>query len=119
MTPRDPKRKGSSLTRLVSDALRARKLTLPETEDEIAAAEAEIADDTEPLPPALQNRWGFLDANARLKLRAPASPPADEKVERELARAARAGGALTEEVLERMRKDRAAAEAKAKEDESD
>jgi hypothetical protein len=119
MTPRDPKRKGSSLTRLVSDALRARKLTLPETEDEIAAAEAEIAHDREPLPLALQNAWGFLDANARLKLRAPESPPIDEEVERELARAARAGGTLTEEVLERMRKDRAAAEAKAKEDETD
>jgi hypothetical protein len=119
MTPRDPKKKGSSLTRLVSDALKARKLTLPETEDEIAAAEAEIADQKEPLPPALQNPWGFLDANARLKLRAPESPPTDEEVERELARAARAGGTLTEEVLERMRRDRAAAEAKAKEDEAD
>lgn len=119
MTPRDPKRKGSSFTRLVSDALRARKLTLPETEDEIAAAEAEIAHDRERLPLALQNAWGFLDANARLKLRAPESPPINEEVERELARAARAGGTLTDEVLERMRKDRAAAEAKAKEDESD
>jgi hypothetical protein len=119
MTPRDPKRKGSSLTRLVSDTLRARKLTLPETEDEIAAAEAEIAQDREPLPLALQNAWGFLDANARLKLRAPESPLIDEEVERELARAARAGGTLTEEVLEQMRKDRAAAEAKAKEDETD
>lgn len=119
MTPREPKKKHSSLTRLVADALKSRKLTLPETEEEIAAAEAEIADQKEPLPPALQNPWGFLDANARLKLRALERPPTDEEVERELARAARAGGTLTEEVLERMRRDRVAAEAKAKEDEGD
>ncbi len=115
MTPRDPNRKGSNLTRLLSDALKSRKLTLPETEEEIAAAEAELAGREQPLPLALEDPWGFLDSKAHLKVRAPETPPVNEEVERELARAARAGGTLTKEVLERMRRDREAAEAKAKE----
>lgn len=114
----DKKKGGTSLGVLICQALKETGLALPETEDEIAAAEAEIAKDKVILPPALQGPWGFLNSSARLSVSpSTAASVVSQEVVNELARAARSGGALTKEIEEQMRKDREEAEVKAESNE--
>jgi hypothetical protein len=112
MTPGNPKKKRTDLTALVNQALRSKGLALPENEDEVAAAERRIANEAPaPLPARLQSPWGFLTAKGReLPSRPPVGPSVNDGFEQELARAARSGSKLTDEVQERMRQDRRAAE---------
>ena len=59
-------KKGTTLGALIGEALKGNGLALPETEEEIEAAEKAIANETVPLPEALEDPWGFLNAKVRL-----------------------------------------------------
>ena len=109
------KKRSVGLSRLLAETSRSKKFLLPETEEEIAAAEAEVACLEIDLPQRLLNPLAFTNAEGSFRLGAVRSAAAgDQPTEDGLARAAREGGKITAEVDEQMRRDRDAAEAQRK-----
>jgi hypothetical protein len=84
----------------------------PETVEEVAKAEADIADAKTDRPTSFQNPLELLKQELRLNYVNCVSPKEDDEVTDGLARAARAGGVISPEVEERMRRDRDIAESK-------
>lgn len=95
----------------VFDAIRALGWAIPENEEEVKRAEAELAQEPVDVPDALRNadavwnRVGHQEAG-----RQPSAFACNRVVLENLARAAREGGALTPEVEAQMRRDREQAE---------
>jgi hypothetical protein len=92
----------------LADALGELGWLVPETEEAVARAEAELSATPMPLPPDLQDADAVWRAANRPH---PLPLPVDESVGNTLARAAREGGAVTPEIEARMREDRRRAEA--------
>jgi len=109
------KKRSVGLGRLIAETARSKNLLLPETEEEIAAAETEVAGLSIDLPPRLRNPLAFLDADGSFRLGVvQAAPGGDDTTVEGLARAAREGGTITSEIEERMRRDREEVDAKKK-----
>ena len=114
MSRNNPNKKKTDLSPFLMAALKSSDLALPETEEEIAAAEEDIGV-VDSLPESLRDPWGFLKPKSEWKpTHATLRPVPSEEIEAELARAARDGGELSVEVEEKMRLDRAKAEAEAR-----
>ena len=94
---------------LVHEAMLRMGWAFPSSPEDVARAEAEIAECEEPLPPGLSDPYALFDAAKRPRLRGPCAPANDDVVEY-LARAAREGKAITVEVEAAMRADRERAE---------
>lgn len=114
MTSREKSKGSTSLGKLIHAALGEQGLNLPETADEIARAEEELAVSPPKLPVRLQDPMGFLAPRPAQRLIPPARPLPVSDVESDLARAAREGGDISTEVEAKMRADRLRAEADAK-----
>lgn len=109
------KKRSVGLGRLLAETARSKKLLLPETEEEIAAAETEVAGLEIDLPQRLRSPLAFMGAEGSFRLGVgPAVAAGDHTTEEGLARAAREGGTITAEIEKRMRFDREDAEAKKK-----
>lgn len=109
------KKRSVGLGRLLAETAKSKKLLLPDTEEEIAAAEVEVAGLEFELPQRLRDPMVFIGAEGSFGLGIGQSAAAgDQSTEEGLARAAREGGHITAEVEERMRRDREVAEAKKK-----
>ena len=99
------------------EGIRSLGWLLPETEDEVRAADEEDDGDSLELPPELRDPFAALtrDYSIRPRRRQAEPPMVDRTYRQELRRAAREGtGQITAEIEERMRRDRLAAEAKRK-----
>ncbi len=105
-----PGRADPGLEREVHDALKRLGWVIPQSEDQVRAAEAEQAGRGAPLPASIADPakvLGRRPGGAELKLSVFQPGPADQE---NLARAAREGGKIPPEIEERMRRDRQAAE---------
>ena len=109
------KKRAVGLDRLLAETARSKKLLVPTIEEEIAAAETEVASLDIDLPQRLRSPLAFMGAEGSFRLGV-AQPEAegDHTTEEGLARAAREGGTIKAEVEERMQRDREDAEAKKK-----
>ena len=101
-----------NLERDVHCALKATGWLTPETEQDVEAAQAELASAAVSLPDALQDAEAvFAGESDRASIgEAPLAFTGDVDVERNLARAAREGGPIPTEIERIMREDRLAAE---------
>lgn len=96
----------------LSRAARALGWIVPDTDDEVRKSEERRAGESE-LPPALLDPFRALERK-RARFAKASAAQSSESLTDELARAAREGrGEISEEVEERMRRDRAAAEGRA------
>jgi len=101
---------GAEFDKDVYDALEAAGWMFPETPDGVEQAEKELGQGTIELPDRLSNASGVFDDIRQ----SPAEEsegrtiqfPRDENIARSLARAARDGGDISEELADRMRQDR-------------
>ncbi len=96
----------------VHEAIRSLGWVVPEYEDDVLRAEAELSAGAISLPGSLGNADAVFEGKAsrgavNVNL---AGLGTDTQVEEDLARAARKGGKITQEVEDRMRRDRQAAE---------
>ncbi|KPK85459.1 MAG: hypothetical protein AMJ81_03545 [Phycisphaerae bacterium SM23_33] len=92
-------------------ALKSMGWAVPEAEDEVRRAEAELAQSPAALPESLADAAAVFEARAGGPDEARVvSFPAEAASEDHLARAAREGGPIPSEIEERMRRDREAAE---------
>lgn len=114
--PREDKRPEpgeDEVERLVYDAMRSSGWLPPETEEDVARAEEELAREPVPLPEDLKDPSAVIQRLTRCEPRSPLGLPSSAETEGNLARAAREGGEIPEEAEERMRADREAAEREA------
>lgn len=84
----------------------------PETEEDVARAEAELAEAAQPVPDKLRDpdaTWNHASKSASMVLRLPGFAD-DSPAAEDMARAARGGRRLAPEVEDLMRRDRDAAE---------
>lgn len=102
-----------SLGDLLYAALLKKGLRLPFTADEVAAAERDLAEHGVTLPSSLAEPPDFHSPPRPIKLVADKSLGRPADLEEDMARAAREGGEITEDVEEKMKQDRLAAEFKA------
>lgn len=114
MTSRTKNKISTNLGHLIHSALGGSRLRLPETDDEVASAESDLAASPSALPARLQDPMGFLNAPATGRVIARARDASSGEVEADLARAAREGGQVSSEVDAKMRADRLKAEADAR-----
>ena len=104
----------------VFEALRREGWILPETEEEVRRAEADLKSAPIVLPPELTDPVNALKRMGRPSgFKSLPSPAEDNQIESDLARAAREGGTIPPDVEEKMRKDRQEAERKWDEAEPD
>jgi len=100
------------LEREVDEAMTSLGWKVPQTEDEVLRAEAELAENPAPLPDELTDPAEVFD-RAPGQTEAGTGPllfPTDQDIEADLARAARDGGPIPPEIEEVLRRDREAAE---------
>jgi len=100
------------LEREVDEAMTSLGWKVPQTEDEVLRAEAELAENPAPLPDELTDPEQVFD-RAPGQVETGAEPllfPTDQDIEADLARAARDGGPIPPEIEEVLRRDREAAE---------
>jgi hypothetical protein len=84
---------------------------MPQGEEEVAAAEGDLAVRGTPLPPALRDPSAVFGGRASpLPLREAPGLGHSAEARQALARAAREAGRITPEIEQRMRRDRKAAE---------
>lgn len=108
---------------LVSDvhqALKSIGWTIPECEDDVRRAEAELSGSATPLPKSLTDAGAVFDrrpGSSNITPKPLAASPVYE-VEDNLARAARQGGTIPPEIEQRMRRDREDAERRLNRDEN-
>ena len=102
---------------LVQSALLKKGLRLPVSEEEVAAAEDEVAKGDVRLPPSVADPPDFLTPPRPLKPRFARHAREPTELEEEMARAAREGGEITPDIEEKMRRDRLEAEAESDESE--
>jgi hypothetical protein len=113
------KKRTVQLGPLLEVAIKKQGLALPETENEIAALEAQFErEGTLAFPARLLVPPDFRPS-AESKFRLRRRPVVDANTAEEMARAARGGGAIPTEVEERMARDRAAAEPQQGSDDDD
>jgi hypothetical protein len=99
------------LEQQVYKAFVAKGWIIPQTEEDVARAEAELAKGCEELPAELRDLYAVLKRSRRPRAGVlPLSPAECDETLMHLARAARAGREIPPEVEERMKRDRAAAE---------
>lgn len=102
---------GVAVDDLLDTILRQKGLTIPTTPDEVALAEAEIDEENVHLPESLQNPLAFLHKERQSNLLHFSQPQqGNDEFREELARVARDGGEISEEIADRMRRDRLEAE---------
>ncbi len=99
-----------NLGELVQSALLKKGLRLPVTEEEVAAAEEELAKNDVKLPAELAETPDLLSPPPPVRPRSLTHIGEPPDLEQEMARAAREGGQITPETEEKMRLDRLAAE---------
>jgi hypothetical protein len=99
-----------NLAELVQRVLLKKGLSLPVTEEEVAAAEDDLAKDNVKLPSSLSEPPDFLSPPRGIRARIASQVREPTDFEQEMARAAREGGQITPELEEKMRRDRIAAE---------
>lgn len=113
------KKRTVQLGPLLEAAIKKQGLALPETENEIAALEAQFErEGTIEYPARLRVPPDFRPS-AESKFRLRRRPFVDANAAEEMARAARGGGAIPTEVEERMARDRAAAEPQGSDDDDE
>lgn len=108
-----PNQGDEQLEREVFEALRQEGWILPETEQEVRLAEEDLERAPVVLPPELSDPSDVLKRvgqPVRFKSLAPGA--GDQRIESDLARAARESGTIPPDVEERMRRDRQEAERK-------
>ncbi len=111
---------GDQLERDVFEALWQEGWVLPETEEEVRRAEADLESVPVVLPPELSSPCNALKRMGQpSRFKSLASPGEDNQIESDLARAAREGGTIPPDVEQKMRKDRQEAERKWDETEPD
>lgn len=98
----------------VAAVLRRIGWRLPVTAEQVEQAEGTLPAQPAPLPDALRDPAAVLRGTARARAAIP--PPQSPEIDATLSRAARESGRLTPETLDRMRRDRQAAEAAARGD---
>jgi len=113
--PRGPKRRAEDNDDVSPDvqaALRSLGWTAPQCEEDVLAAESELATQRLPLPEKLQDPKAVFDGATEHGETPPSVLrfPGDPDIDATLARAAREGGHITPEIEEVMRRDREAAE---------
>lgn len=101
------KKKKMLLAPIISEALKRRGLALPATEEDVAIAEELARTDPTPLPPRL---FATIDFNDSSKHRFVRRANVDQPTEAGLARAARDGNTIPDEIEKRMASDRASAD---------
>lgn len=103
----------------VHQALKSLGWTVPECEDDVRRAEAELSGSATPLPESLTNAGAVFKEKAagRLANVKPVSFSADPAAGENLARAARQGGKIPPEIEDRMHRDRQEAERELDQDE--
>jgi hypothetical protein len=105
-------RREGALAQAMIDAVRSLGWLAPETEEEVAAIEANNSQVLKPLPPGLRDPYTVLDRQTLSQtIGAEAESAQNAEVVEELARAAREGrGKISDEVEELMKQDRETAE---------
>lgn len=96
---------------LLAATLRKKGLMIPVSVQEVEKAEAEIDEQTVRLPESLEDPFTFLNRPRRsnvLRFRRASEP--NDGFQEELARVAREGSEISDEVADRMRRDRQEAE---------
>jgi hypothetical protein len=94
----------------VGRALKSMGWTLPQSEAAVAAAEQRLAAEPAVLPDVLGDPKAVFETPSRHAPEPALPPPRDSEIDATLARAAREGGTIPQEIEQRMRRDREAAE---------
>lgn len=101
----------SNLEQLIFEAMKVKGWVLPETEEEVRAAESNHSEKWEELPPHLVDPYAVLRrARERQTTVVPLAPPESREVEDNLARAAREGRPISADIEQKMKVDRQVAE---------
>lgn len=105
------------LERQVYEAFITRGWIFPQTEGDVSRAEAEMAGRKIELPASLRDPYALLSRSSATRASVVSLQPAqNDETPELLARAARAGKDIPEDIEERMRQDREAAEKKSAND---